>query len=685
MPPACSDSLETIDSFKAFSVELPMKQLRIFIAFASDCEPERQIIHKICQDDKTIRALCRELEINLGCFDFKDVPSDAGRPQSLINSAVDRLKPDWFIFIFWRRLGRDAGLGMTGMEEEWSRAISLNKQGGGYPRISLYFNDAEGNPYEVDSGQEEAVGKFKAAVFGEYQALATSFKGPSAFSEQFHSDLSARLVETARGKDALDLEQEFRECSGGLLSWPRTLGNGEEIQRPELQKILERIQAANSSTILILGEPGSGKSALLVALGHVCQSNRFSVLAIKADRLGSGVDSAESLRKELRFTLAPQSAIKRLASKQPVVVLLDQLDAVSQLVDRKSDRLNVLLNLINGLSGAQGVHIIASSRAFECRHDVRLNSLNADRIDLALPSWEVISPILAKAGYDPDLIGSSTRDLLRSPLCLKVFLDVAKPGAVFSTLQSLLAELWAKKVLSGPEAERKIKLIQHVAKKITADEILWVPTSLGDRWPAALQELLREDILSNGPHGLTIGFRHQTYYDFALARTFAEGALVLSCHVKARQDGLFVRPVLLNGLQFLRDTDSREYHRQLKALLGRGIRLHIRSLLIEFLGGQKEPDDEEFLLIISRLKSSTEGPRILAAIAGSPGWFTRMRTASGFHGWMRKPKDEAIHVLNVLCQASQFELEGVLNLIERHWRGIIFRCGNRREAAYPFG
>ena len=556
---------------------------------------------------------------------------------------------------------------MTGMEEEWNRAINLNKQGGGYPRVSLYFNEEEGNPYGADSFQEEALKKFKATVFNEYQALATIFRGSRDFSGQFHSHLADRLLELANGKDGLDLEQEFRLCSGGLLAWPRMLGSGEEIQRPELLEINARIKALKASTTLILGAPGSGKSALLAALGNVCLSNGVSVLGIKADRLGKGVDSAEALRKHLQLSLVTRDAVKRLALQRPVAVLIDQLDAVSELVDRHSDRLNVLLDLIQSLSGHPGVHIVASSRAFECHHDIRLNSIDADRMNLSLPSWEKICPILERAGYNSDVIGDSTRDLLRSPLCLKIFLDIAKSGVVFSTLQSLLEELWANKVLSGPEAEGKIKLIRHVAKKISADEILWVPTSLGDRWPAALQELLREDILSNGPHGLTIGFRHQTFYDFTLARTFAEGALSLSRHVKDRQKGLFVRPVLLNGLQYLRDADRSEYHRQLKALLGKGVRLHIRSLLIDFLGGQQEPDDEEFSLIVSRLRSAKEGPRILAAIAGSPGWFRRMSTASAFQDWMRKPHDEAMHSLDVLCQASQFDLDGVLNLIERNW------------------
>ena len=128
-----------------------MKRLRLFVAFASDCEKQSKSIHAMCRSDKTIRTLCRELEVSLDSCDFKDVSSDAGRPQSIINSAVDKWNPDWFIFLFWQRLGCDAGHGMTGMEEEWNRAIELNKQGGGYPRVSVYFNEAETNPYEADS------------------------------------------------------------------------------------------------------------------------------------------------------------------------------------------------------------------------------------------------------------------------------------------------------------------------------------------------------------------------------------------------------------------------------------------------------------------------------------------------------------------------------------------------------
>ena len=47
-----------------------MKHLRIFIAFASDSEPQRRIIRTICESDKSIKAICRKLGVSLDWFDF---------------------------------------------------------------------------------------------------------------------------------------------------------------------------------------------------------------------------------------------------------------------------------------------------------------------------------------------------------------------------------------------------------------------------------------------------------------------------------------------------------------------------------------------------------------------------------------------------------------------------------------
>lgn len=117
-----------------------VKQLRIFIASPSDCILEREAVRRICKEDHTILTICRTNQISLDVFDWEDVSSDVGRPQSIINAAVEKFNPDWFVFIFWHRFGSDAGLGMTGTEEEWNLTRQLNEKGGGYPKVSIFFN-----------------------------------------------------------------------------------------------------------------------------------------------------------------------------------------------------------------------------------------------------------------------------------------------------------------------------------------------------------------------------------------------------------------------------------------------------------------------------------------------------------------------------------------------------------------
>jgi hypothetical protein len=69
-----------------------------------------------------------------------------------------------------------------------------------------------------------------------------------------------------RAASAHDLPIDWATPSSGLESWPKTLGNGREIERPELAKIIKTINDSSQSAQLLLGEPGLGKSALLAKL-----------------------------------------------------------------------------------------------------------------------------------------------------------------------------------------------------------------------------------------------------------------------------------------------------------------------------------------------------------------------------------------------------------------------------------
>lgn len=512
-------------------------------------------------------------------------------------------------------------------------------------------------------------------------------------------------------KQHADLPEELLTASKGLLNWKRTLGDEQEIERPELERLLNRIDTEDSSTTIVLGVPGCGKSALMAKLGHSVVDKGYALLAIKADFLGNQINNFEDLQHDdqLNLSVNLREAIKAVANKEKVVLLVDQLDAISELLNRCSGRLNVLLNLIQSVAGTKGVHIVATCREFEFRHGSQFARLEGfEQLFLNLPTWEKISPILEQSGHAALSIGEPLCEILRNPLHLKIFLEVAKPGEVFDSSQKLLDKLWETRILNQPDTSKYINFLEQIAQHMTTEEVLWLPTPIADSCPEVCQALEQVGILMKNPDNSTFGFCHQTYYDHTLARAFARGSQSLLDLVLERQDGLFVRPILLRGLNYLRGTAPKQYAKLLKSLLQNTqannfplkniiaelifknlthltdkirlralsvlrfvgiiyIRTHIYTLLIEFVGSQQNPQPVEVELLIPLLNLEKEAPKVLDAMIGSRGWFNQLYNSPEFRRWLKKPPTEPFYCLPILAAATSFAPDIVWNLIEEYW------------------
>jgi adenylate kinase family enzyme len=648
-----------------------LAKLRIFVASPSDCTAERTTIRRLVESDPSIQTLAKNLDVLLDAYGWEDVFPDIGRPQSLINEAILKYDPNWFIFMFWHRFGSDAGHGTTGTQEEWNNALQQKQQRGGDLSISIYFNKALAQPYEIDGRQLEKLKTFRENLSKEHSALAAEFNGTHEFEETFRTHLTQKLFSASitHPREISRIPTRLLDASIGLLSWPTTLGNGKRIESQQLQTILQKIQNTDSSTTIILGPPGSGKSAFLATLSKRLCNHEIPLLSIKADQLRATVESLEDLRGFLDLPISPRDALATQSMNEKVVLIIDQLDAVSELLDRKSGRLNVLLNLVHSLSGRHNIHIIASSREFEFRHDVRLSSIEAERLDLETPKWQQVSEILSQVGIRPETIRESLKNLLLLPLNLKVFLDLSATTATFDSHHALLEELWKQRVVSPSDVENRDLLLQLLAKRMSSEETLWLPIAIADSYPAARQALEQSDILTRAQSGLTIGFRHQTYYDFTNARAFEQGARSLSKDVLDRQDGLFVRPSLISGLNYLRAAARSQYHKELAVLMRSPLRLHLRTLIIELLGEQSDPDDLETQLMLPLLASEDEGPRVLRSVANSMGWFARLKQHPVFIRWLGMSPDKAAHCVPLLNSAIRHHPDTCVELIERFWIG----------------
>lgn len=467
------------------------------------------------------------------------------------------------------------------------------------------------------------------------------------------------------------LKGEFLNASKGLLNWKKTLGNNQQITRPELKQLTDRIETEISSTTIVLGSPGCGKSALMATLGHWAVNENYVLLAIKADYLGNTVNTLEDLQQDIHLSLNIRDAIRAIASTDKVILLIDQLDGVAEMLDRKPERLNILLSLIQSLTDTKNVHIVATCREFEFRHGTQFARLESfERLDLQLPAWEHIAPLLEIEQHTPTAMGEALQELLRTPLHLDIFLKVAKSGEVFESLSKLLDHLWKVRILEKPEAQQAIACLTQLVKRMTTDEVSWVPSAIADENPKIYHALEQAGILMTNSDNLTLGFCHQTFYDHTLARAFARDSKSLIDFVLDGQDGIFIRPMLLRSLNYLRGTDPSNYQRHLNTLLtstDRPIRSHIRTLLIEFVCAQIKPDNTEARLLIPLLNSETEGIKVLDAMIGSPGWFIRLHNRPEFIQWLEKAPEQAVYCCHLLRTAASFAADDVWGLLEEYW------------------
>lgn len=492
----------------------------------------------------------------------------------------------------------------------------------------------------------------------------------NALADQIEADLLGLTSLTAFER-AEEFVQAFSSASVELLNWPMNLPNGQELERLELGELLERISSSESSTTVLTGGPGVGKSALLARLGHTLKAEGFAVWALKADALSASVDSDAALAQFVGLEGRVDDALRAVAMTRPVVVLFDQLDALASSLDLKTERLNVVLNLVRRLSGTPNIHFVLSARAFEYRHDVRLRAMEADEIELTQPGWPEVQAVLSEQGYSAENWPLDAQDLLRTPQVLVMFQQLAPdPKAPpFTGYQTLLDAVWEARLLGAEGGADLSALLSDLASQMAETEQLWLPRARFEAGLHKLKTLEALGFLATSGDKKKVGFAHQTLFDHALARRFTQESGRLAAYVKARRDSLFVRSKLWSALTYLREVDTPRYEGELTQLLSdESLPRHLVHLLLDFLGQQADPMPREWPLMSGALQREKDRPRAFAAMVGSPGWFDYFADTEIASAMAGETNDQDF-AARMLIGAWPTRSEKLTALLQEYWVG----------------
>ena len=473
-----------------------------------------------------------------------------------------------------------------------------------------------------------------------------------------------------------DVKKKLTSLSETLLDWPKELAvNGQWIDREEEDILFYRLKTQISSQTILLGSPGSGKSALLSRICRRLIDDGAYTLAIKADRLPNTVQDKKNLNSALGLEHDLEKLVKTVALtvKEPFYLIIDQLDALSELVDTKTNRLGVLHTLIQRFGRLPNVHILASSREFEFEYDLNLNSLNADTVILSLPEWEEIEGILKEQKLEIDFIDEEFKGFLRNPNNLNLYLlksEKFPSKKLYRSDIDLYQDIW-KTLLGDKEFGQKCSTFMATAAAKMADEALQeLPLSSYEEHSDEIDWLCGSGFLIKNGNETTFSFRHQTMQSFAWIRSFLKEGGSLTDFVLEGQDNLNIRPKLRTALLYLRDVAENTYNQEIHSLLDENanrVRRHITYLILECIGYQEKPNNTEIHLLSGLLVQDKHVNKICASVAGSKGWFEVLKE-SHLAALMQKEDEQRWDVALLLASWLDVQQSEVIELVNKYWR-----------------
>ncbi len=349
--------------------------------------------------------------------------------------------------------------------------------------------------------------------------------------------------------------------------------------------------AALTGNLLIIGEPGAGKSAVINALGRALKAKGHDVIELAVDRFS--IESLEGLSAALRLRHSLPDVLEAWDGPTSGFLILDALDASRG--GPAEAAFKRLIEIVIELPGRWTV--VASIRTFDLSlgrnfqvlfkgtpPDITLRSgaFSAVR-HIKVPPWSdtefgellALSPRLAVV-----LSGSpeKLRELAMVPFNTRLLAELVAGGAIssdFSKVDSQIALLnlyWEHRVVRhGTAAEVCLRAV--VAEMVARRTLQATRLEVAEKFPQTLDTLTGEGVLVLINQQRSVQFRHHLLFDYAASRVFLDAEqIVLGEATFPKTDGLGL--VLAPAMSFLlrglwtEDTQHDQFWSAVSRLLG---------------------------------------------------------------------------------------------------------------------
>jgi hypothetical protein len=370
------------------------------------------------------------------------------------------------------------------------------------------------------------------------------------------------------------------------LSVIRLRGKEIKIHRESTKYLYE---TAEKVSVLVIGDPGAGKSGALHDLVQALQTEKRDHIFLVVDRLD--VASLAQINSELGLTHNLQDVLSNWPGSGPAFVVIDALDAA-----RAESAAKAMRDLIAGiLDGDSRWHLVVSIRKFDLRYNEELKRLfhrtdrNSPSSGFEDPEFQAFSHVKIPTLTDSEIsevseqstelgalinrISSDLSELLRVPFNLRLLAQLVQEGITPEELEpvrtqlQLLDKYWNYRILRPPEQAHAHELfLNRVCEGMINSRTLRVEWKVvaDAAVSGALNHLLSNHVLtewqpvaSSTPDRSLLMFSHHVLFDYAVARLVLRGdpAKLLERLANNGELAIVIRPSFLYHFRYLWTSD----------------------------------------------------------------------------------------------------------------------------------
>ncbi|GHV93796.1 hypothetical protein AGMMS50293_01160 [Spirochaetia bacterium] len=396
------------------------------------------------------------------------------------------------------------------------------------------------------------------------------------------------------------------------------------------------------SLTILTGVAGSGKSGIIRLVIDKLKLEDTPCFAFRIDHY-LYCHNEEELGKAL--TNRDESlivTIKTIFPDKPVVIIIDQIDAISDVSGRNGLFKTLIINMILKAITYENIKIILSCRTFDFENDQQLKYLQKAHKStiIAVPSldWaKDVEPLLQSRGINTKAYNTPQKTLLCVPVNLALFFRIENKNSIYTTRKQLFDQLITEKqreILKNRSiAWSLISPLASISHWMSEHQELNAPIVCLDDFAGAFEILSSENFIIGNNN--KVHFFHESFFDYIYARSFVSGSETIAKMLLSDEQHLFRRTQVRQILEHIRADNRNRYLSELEQLLlNDNVRFHMKLAVCQWLSTIENPILNELNIILKL----NDGILIYQAVLSTNNWLLLLIES----GWVDKQLFEEV-------------------------------------------